>query len=71
MVQKLRCLQCCLVATRGHIGTTFSAADFPHNLTSVPSGLPGVACKLLKKQSSSGLGNLAAQRGGMCQMTLP
>lgn len=61
--EKLPCLQFCLVATRGHTGTTFSTADFPSDFISVPSGSPGVACKLLKKQSSSGLDNLAAQKG--------
>lgn len=33
-------------------------------------GLPAVVCKLLRMQSSSGLDNLAAQRGGRCHMTL-
>lgn len=70
LVQKPPCLQFCIMATRGHMSTTFSAAGF---LTTSPQylpGLPAVVCKLLRMQSSSGLDNLAAQRGGRCHMTL-
>lgn len=63
LVQKPPCLQFYLVATRGHMGTTFSAAGFSYNLASVPSRLTCGDLQTSKEAKQLRLGQSSCPKG--------